>query len=55
MSATPMPAQHKGYDPEIEDIAKYVTKPIDSDLAVSPPPRLLLSMVPPAYFVGNRS
>ncbi|KAI1820460.1 MmgE/PrpD family-domain-containing protein [Xylaria intraflava] len=33
MSAAPAPAQHKGYDPEIEDIAKYVTKPIDSELA----------------------
>ncbi|KAI1122831.1 MmgE/PrpD family-domain-containing protein [Nemania abortiva] len=33
MSAPPMPSQHKEYDPEIEDIAKYVTQPIDSELA----------------------
>ncbi|KAI1163559.1 MmgE/PrpD family-domain-containing protein [Nemania serpens] len=33
MSSAPMPTQQKGYDPEIEDIAKYVTKPIDSELA----------------------
>ncbi|KAI1114654.1 MmgE/PrpD family-domain-containing protein [Nemania sp. NC0429] len=33
MSSAPMPTQHKGYDPEIEDIAKYVTRPIDSELA----------------------
>ncbi|KAI0388574.1 MmgE/PrpD family-domain-containing protein [Xylariaceae sp. FL0594] len=33
MSATPMPSEHKGYDPEIQDIASYVTKPIDSELA----------------------
>lgn len=35
MSSAPMPTQQKGYDPEIEDIAKYVTRPIDSELAVS--------------------
>jgi len=28
-----MPSQHKGYDPEIEDIANYVIKPINSELA----------------------
>ena len=40
---TPMPAHHKGYDPEITDIADYVlNKNIDSDLAVS-----LLSPLPP--------
>ncbi|KAI1755877.1 MmgE/PrpD family-domain-containing protein [Xylaria castorea] len=33
MSGTPMPTQHKDYDPEIQDIASYVTKPIDSELA----------------------
>ncbi|KAI0802437.1 MmgE/PrpD family-domain-containing protein [Xylaria sp. FL0064] len=33
MSGPPMPTQHKGYDPEIQDIAKYVTQPIDSELA----------------------
>ncbi|TRX98509.1 hypothetical protein FHL15_000583 [Xylaria flabelliformis] len=33
MSAPPMPTQQKGYDPEIQDIANYVTKPIDSELA----------------------
>jgi 2-methylcitrate dehydratase len=32
----PMPTEHKGYDPEITDIANYVHNyPIDSDLAVS--------------------
>lgn len=32
----PMPSEHKGYDPEIADIANYVhNQPIDSDLAVS--------------------
>ena len=39
MSSPPMPTQHKGYDPEITDIAKYVTQPINSDLAVSLGPR----------------
>ncbi len=30
------PSEHRGYDPEITDIASYVhNKPIDSDLAVS--------------------
>src|SRR4051812_33327065 len=30
------PSEHRGYDPEITDIADYVhNKPIDSDLAVS--------------------
>ncbi|KAI0201798.1 MmgE/PrpD family-domain-containing protein [Astrocystis sublimbata] len=33
MSAAPTPSQHKGYDPEIQDIASYVTKPINSELA----------------------
>ncbi|KAK3330467.1 MmgE/PrpD family-domain-containing protein [Apodospora peruviana] len=33
-TAAPTPAGHKGYDPEIKDIADYVhNKPIDSDLA----------------------
>lgn len=31
-----MPSEHRGYDPEVTDIASYVhNKPIDSDLAVS--------------------
>lgn len=31
-----LPSEHRGYDPEITDIANYVhNKPIDSDLAVS--------------------
>jgi hypothetical protein len=35
-AASPSPASHKGYDPEIKDIADYVhNKPIDSELAVS--------------------
>ncbi|CAJ2503872.1 Uu.00g112660.m01.CDS01 [Anthostomella pinea] len=32
-SAPAMPQQGRGYDPEITDIAAYVTKPIDSELA----------------------
>lgn len=30
-----MPSANREYDPEIKDIADYVTKPIDSELAVS--------------------
>jgi len=45
MSAAPMPSEHKGYDPEIKDIASYVTKPIDSELAVSPAPISLSSLL----------
>ncbi|KAI1800895.1 2-methylcitrate dehydratase [Daldinia bambusicola] len=32
-SAPPMPQEAREYDPEIRDIANYVTKPIDSELA----------------------
>lgn len=65
MSAPPVPSQNKAYDPEIEDITKYVTKPIKSELAVSrslilppllptPPilyttPRLTVSTIPVRY------
>lgn len=42
---TPSPAAHKGYDPEITDIADYVlNKNIDSELAVSSVP------CPSSYF-----
>lgn len=34
-SAAAMPQEGREYDPEIKDIAEYVTKPIDSELAVS--------------------
>lgn len=33
-----MPQEGREYDPEIKDIAQYVTKPIDSELAVSSHP-----------------
>ena len=33
--APTMSSQAREYDPEIKDIAEYVTKPIDSELAVS--------------------
>lgn len=32
-----MPQEGREYDPEIKDIANYVTKPIDSELAVGVP------------------
>lgn len=32
-----MPSQAREYDPEIKDIADYVNKPIESELAVSVP------------------
>ena len=32
-----MSSSSREYDPEIKDIAEYVVKPIDSDLAVSEP------------------
>lgn len=56
MSSAPMPTQQKGYDPEIEDIAKYVTKPIDSELAVSRCGICLFSLFSPdpAYSARDR-
>lgn len=45
---TPSPTAHKGYDPEITDIADYVlNKNIDSELAVS------FSSVPSGQFVSK--
>ena len=37
-AAPAMPQKGREYDPEIKDIAQYVTKPIDSELAVSSHP-----------------
>lgn len=35
MGAPALPQEGREYDPEIKDIAQYVGKPIDSELAVS--------------------